>query len=217
VTARQLLLLTADPLVIGRLDRVAGEAGLTLVPSRHQGEVHPSVIVFDLDQPGSLDEVERWRDRHPDAFIAGHVGLPRQDLWLRAQQAGCDMVANRGAFASQLLLRLPPEGTPRRRRVPLVEAAELPGRIGLVLRAPETPFGAVALFHFSGDLFAVEDVCPHAGSELSTGELDGTVVTCPRHGSQFDVCSGRRVRGPADVDIRTFTAVEEDGFVCLVG
>jgi nitrite reductase/ring-hydroxylating ferredoxin subunit len=75
----------------------------------------------------------------------------------------------------------------------------------------------VALFHFSGDLFAVEDVCPHAGSELSTGELDGTVLTCPRHGSQFDVCSGRRVRGPADADIRTFTAVEEDGFVCLVG
>jgi nitrite reductase/ring-hydroxylating ferredoxin subunit len=213
---REVLLLTADALVTGRLDRVAGDAGLHLVASRHQGDVHPSVIVLDLDQPGSVDEVARWRDRFPDAFIAGHVGLPRQDVWLRAQQAGCDLVANRGAFANHLLQRLPPEGDPRRRRVPLVEARELPGRIGLVLRAPETPFGSVALFHFSGDLFAVEDTCPHAGAALSTGELDGTVLTCPRHGSQFDVCSGRRVRGPADTDIRTFDAVEEDGYVCLV-
>lgn len=213
---RDVLLLTSDSLVTGRLGRVANDAGLCLVSSRQPGEVHPDVIVFDLDQPGSLDEVERWRARYPDAFIAGHVGLPRRDLWLHAQQAGCDMVTNRGAFTAQLVQRLPPPGVARRQRIPLVEAGELPGRIGLVLRAPETAVGPVALFHYSGALYAIEDVCPHAGAVLSDGELEGTVLTCPRHGSQFDVCTGTRVRGPADADVQTFTAVEEDGFVCLL-
>lgn len=213
---REVLLLTSDSLVTGRLDRAARDAGLSLVSSRHSGEVDPDVIVLDLDQPGSLDEVERWRARYPNAFIAGHVGLPRRDLWLHAQHAGCDMVTNRGAFTTQLLHRLPPPGVARRQRVPLIEAGELPGRIGLVLRAPETPLGPIALFHFSGDLYAIEDICPHAGAVLSSGELDGTVLTCPQHGSQFDVCTGTRLRGPADADLQTFTTVEEDGFVCLL-
>lgn len=214
--SRQVLLLSADALVRRRLEQAAPEVGLEVVSARAGVDIAPSVVVVDLDAPGALDEVARWRDRFPDAFIAGHVGLPRQDLWLHAQRAGCDMVANRGAFAGQLVRKLPPPGGPRRRLFPLVESAELPGRIGLVLRAPETELGAVALFHFSGELCAIADVCPHAGATLSTGELDGTVLTCPRHGSQFDVRDGARVRGPADAGIRTFTAVEEDGFVCLV-
>ena len=213
---RDVLLLTADALVTARLDRVAHDAGLCLVASCHPGDVDPDVIVFDLDQPGSLDEVERWRARCPEAYIAGHVGLPRPDLWLHAQRAGCDMVTNRGAFATQLLQKLPAPGAARRRRIPLIDAGELPGRIGLVLRAPETPRGPVALFHLGGELYAVEDVCPHAGAALSTGELEGGVLTCPRHGSRFDVCTGARVRGPADADLSTFTAVEEDGVVCLL-
>lgn len=214
--ARQVLLLTADALVRRRLEQAAPGAGLELLASRARADLMPSVIVVDLDAPGVVDEITQWRQRCPDAFIAGHVGLPRQDLWLHAQRAGCDLVANRGAFTGQLLRKLPPPGAPRRHLLPLVEASELPGRIGLVLRAPETELGPVALFHFSGDLCAIADVCPHAGATLSTGELDGTVLTCPRHGSQFDVGDGSRVRGPADAGVHTFTAVEEDGFVCLV-
>ncbi len=46
-----------------------------------------------------------------------------------------------------------------------------------------------------GDIYyAADGRCPHMGGELSRGELDGTVVTCPRHGSQFDIGSGRVVR-----------------------
>lgn len=216
MATRVVLLLTADALVRRRLEDAGSEHGLVVVDGRTAGGAPPAVIAVDLDQPGSVDEIARWRQRFPDAFIAGHVGLPRQDVWLHAQRAGCDLVANRGSFVNQLLRKLPAPGRPRRRLLPLVESAELPGRIGLVLRAPETPFGPVALYHFSGALHAVADVCPHAGATLSEGELDATVVTCPRHGSRFDVTDGSRVRGPADDALRTFTAVEEDGFVCLV-
>jgi len=42
--------------------------------------------------------------------------------------------------------------------------------------------------------YAAENLCPHMGGKLSQGHLEGTVVTCPRHGSQFDLRDGRVVR-----------------------
>ncbi len=57
----------------------------------------------------------------------------------------------------------------------------------------------VLLARVAGQYYAVQNVCPHMGSLLSQGKLDGTVVTCPSHGSQFDVGDGRVVRwlGPS--------------------
>ncbi len=47
----------------------------------------------------------------------------------------------------------------------------------------------------SGETFyAVDNRCSHLGGKLSEGELDGTVVTCPLHGSRFDVTDGTVVR-----------------------
>jgi 3-phenylpropionate/trans-cinnamate dioxygenase ferredoxin component len=42
--------------------------------------------------------------------------------------------------------------------------------------------------------FASDNRCPHLGGNLSQGKLEGTVVTCPRHGSQFDLSNGHVVR-----------------------
>ncbi len=42
--------------------------------------------------------------------------------------------------------------------------------------------------------YAVSNRCPHLGGDLSSGSLEGTVITCPRHGSQFDLRSGKVVR-----------------------
>jgi len=42
--------------------------------------------------------------------------------------------------------------------------------------------------------YATDNRCPHMGGTLSLGKLDGTVVTCPRHGSQFDLRHGQVVR-----------------------
>lgn len=211
-----MLVLTADAMVVRGLQRVARAAELVLVAADEPATDTVDVIVIDLDQLGSAEVVERWRARFPEAYIAGHLGVPDQDRWLAAERAGCDLVANRGALASNLQRHLPPPGTPRRRRLPLLAAADVPGRLGLVVRAPDTPVGPIALYHIRGQLFAVEDRCPHAGATLSEGEVDGSIVTCPRHGSQFDVCTGERVRGPADAALRTFAAVEEDGFVHLL-
>jgi len=46
-----------------------------------------------------------------------------------------------------------------------------------------------------GDKFyALQGRCPHMGGVLAQGKLEGTVVTCPRHKSQFDVTDGHVVR-----------------------
>lgn len=42
--------------------------------------------------------------------------------------------------------------------------------------------------------YAADNRCPHMGGRLSEGTLEGVVVTCPRHGSQFDLSSGGVVR-----------------------
>lgn len=48
-----------------------------------------------------------------------------------------------------------------------------------------------------GDQFQVLDgICPHAGGPLAEGTLNGNVVTCPWHGWQFDVTTGRHCLTP---------------------
>src|SRR3972149_11936071 len=42
--------------------------------------------------------------------------------------------------------------------------------------------------------YAADGRCPHMGGNLSIGKLDGTIVTCPRHYSQFDLADGRVIR-----------------------
>ena len=44
------------------------------------------------------------------------------------------------------------------------------------------------------EYYAADNRCPHMGGKLSQGKLEGTVVTCPRHGSQFDLSDGHVIR-----------------------
>lgn len=46
----------------------------------------------------------------------------------------------------------------------------------------------------SDSYYATDNCCPHMGGRLSEGKLEGTVVTCPLHGSQFDLSDGQVVR-----------------------
>lgn len=50
------------------------------------------------------------------------------------------------------------------------------------------------LARVGGDYYAADDRCPHMGGRLSHGRLEGTVVTCPRHGSRFDLTDGHVVQ-----------------------
>ena len=52
----------------------------------------------------------------------------------------------------------------------------------------------VLLARIGDEYYAVDNRCPHMGGKLSDGKVEGTVVTCPKHSSQFDLIDGRVVR-----------------------
>jgi 3-phenylpropionate/trans-cinnamate dioxygenase ferredoxin component len=82
------------------------------------------------------------------------------------------------------------------------------------LRAEDVPEGGcvsgmiggkqVAIFKVEGKLYATQANCTHRGGPLCEGSLWGEVVTCPWHGSQFDVRTGEVVSGPATEPLETF-------------
>ncbi len=49
----------------------------------------------------------------------------------------------------------------------------------------------VALYNIGGTFHALDGVCPHAGGPLGKGYVSGEIVTCPWHGWQFNVTTGR--------------------------
>src|SRR5262249_61903034 len=69
--------------------------------------------------------------------------------------------------------------------------------------------GAAAVFNVDGNFCAIQARCTHRGGPLNKGRLEGSLVTCPWHGSQFDVCSGAVRRGPATEPVRVYRATVE--------
>jgi len=68
----------------------------------------------------------------------------------------------------------------------------------------------VDIANVDGQFYGFDDICTHIGCSLSDGSLNGTVVTCPCHGSQFDVRTGEVVSGPARSPIKTYP-VQQSG------
>jgi nitrite reductase/ring-hydroxylating ferredoxin subunit len=62
--------------------------------------------------------------------------------------------------------------------------------------------------NIDGRFYAINSICTHAGGDLSKGKLDGNVVTCPRHGSRFDVTTGQALSGPKFGFVKFNTASE---------
>lgn len=55
----------------------------------------------------------------------------------------------------------------------------------------------MALANVGGSYYAIDNTCLHRGGPLGQGVLEGGVVTCPWHGWQFDVTSGKIPANPA--------------------
>ena len=54
----------------------------------------------------------------------------------------------------------------------------------------------IAIANVNGKFYAIDDRCGHASARLSSGGLRGNIVTCPLHGAQFDVTSGKNSQKP---------------------
>ena len=74
-----------------------------------------------------------------------------------------------------------------------VKVAELPAG---TIRELQVEGKAVAVANVGGKIYAINNTCLHRGGPLGQGSLEGKVVTCPWHGWQFDVTTGKAVQNP---------------------
>jgi nitrite reductase/ring-hydroxylating ferredoxin subunit len=82
-------------------------------------------------------------------------------------------------------------------------------RMGEVPPGSALLVGAVTVFNVAGSPCATQAKCTHSGGPLNEGALHGSTVTCPWHGSQFNVCTGAVLRGPAREPLKTYRVTLE--------
>jgi 3-phenylpropionate/trans-cinnamate dioxygenase ferredoxin component len=100
-----------------------------------------------------------------------------------------------------------------KQRIDVCAASELPSGERKLVEAPD---GAkIGVFNCDGTLYAVEDRCSHDDGPLAEGPFDpeARTVECPRHGSLFDLRSGRPRTLPAYLPVETFQVRVEDGTI----
>ena len=77
---------------------------------------------------------------------------------------------------------------------------------------------SVGVYNLDGEFYALEDRCSHDDGPLAEGEFEPEecVVVCPRHGSRFDLRTGRPLSLPAYLPVDTFEVLVDGGLVKLV-
>ena len=76
---------------------------------------------------------------------------------------------------------------------------------------------SVGVYNLDGEFYAIEDRCSHDNGTLAEGELDEEqcTVECPRHGSLFDLRTGRPLTLPAYAPVEAFGVRVEDDMIKL--
>jgi nitrite reductase/ring-hydroxylating ferredoxin subunit len=73
----------------------------------------------------------------------------------------------------------------------------------------------VAIYNIDGQFYATQADCTHRGGPLCEGALWGDIVTCPWHGSEFNVRTGAVVTPPAEEPLKTYSVSVVDGRIVL--
>lgn len=73
----------------------------------------------------------------------------------------------------------------------------------------------ICLTLLDGKVYAFTDNCTHISGPLNEGELEGCKVTCPWHLAQFDVRTGKVLRGPARQDLYTYPVKVENSSIFI--
>ncbi|HEX8992010.1 MAG TPA: non-heme iron oxygenase ferredoxin subunit [Anaerolineales bacterium] len=94
----------------------------------------------------------------------------------------------------------------------IAPASELPPGERLFVEIEGSP---IVIFNIAGQYFSIADVCSHDDGPVGEGSLEGYNITCPRHGAQFDVRTGKVMQMPAVVDIPAYSVRVVDGMIQL--
>jgi nitrite reductase (NADH) small subunit len=72
----------------------------------------------------------------------------------------------------------------------------------------------IALFHTSGQIYAIHDRCPHAGASLSGGAIEDGAVICPWHYWCFHLHDGTMCNNPK-LKVATYPVQVQDGVISV--
>jgi len=75
----------------------------------------------------------------------------------------------------------------------------------------------ILLYRHEGTLYAIDNICSHAGGLLSRGTVADLTVTCPLHGSRFALADGSVRRGPAHQPQPVLRTRIRNGFIEVRG
>lgn len=75
--------------------------------------------------------------------------------------------------------------------IKLVAVADVPEG---TMREVDSDGHPLLVANVGGAFYVSDGRCPHLGGHLPEGVLEGAIVTCPRHGSQFDLTDGHVIR-----------------------
>jgi 3-phenylpropionate/trans-cinnamate dioxygenase ferredoxin component len=96
--------------------------------------------------------------------------------------------------------------------VEIAPASELPNGERLFV---EIEGKQIVIFNIAGQFFSIGDVCSHDDGPVGEGDIEGYKITCPRHGAEFDVRTGKAMQLPAVVDIPAYPVQVRDGNIFL--
>jgi len=94
--------------------------------------------------------------------------------------------------------------------VEVVPASELLNGERLFVEIADRP---LVIFNIAGQFFSIGDVCSHDDGPVGEGDINGYNITCPRHGAEFDIRTGKVVQMPAVVDIPAYPVRVVDGMI----
>ncbi|HKA99021.1 MAG TPA: Rieske 2Fe-2S domain-containing protein [Streptosporangiaceae bacterium] len=127
--------------------------------------------------------------------LAGHrstaraLGAAGLTVTAAAGYLGGHLVFTKGVMVSRVAWAAGP-----RRWVRALPEADLPEDSPVAVEAEGRQ---VMLYRHRGNLYAIDNICSHAGGLLSRGAVEDLTVTCPLHGSRFSLADGCVSRGPA--------------------
>jgi nitrite reductase (NADH) small subunit len=81
--------------------------------------------------------------------------------------------------------------------MPFVQAAKIAEIPAGTIRELQLAGKAVAIANVAGKFYAINNTCLHRGGPLGQGSLQDRVVTCPWHGWEYDVTTGKLLQNPS--------------------